>query len=159
MVAVLAVVVGWAATAAADGGDEGTEASLFVQQAVALIANTPDAHDAIDDKISDAIEAPDQHGVDITLVEQAGIALEADDVHLARSLLEESIGARLHLDASDPVSIDEHLEEANEEGPATAPFLDPLDTSRDVSGGDWAMMGVAIVLILAGAATARRVAS
>jgi hypothetical protein len=159
MVTVLILLIGSVGTARAHEGEEGTEASLFVQQAIALIVNTPDDLDAIGDKINDAIEAPDQHGVDVSLVEQARTALEAEDIRLARSLLEQSIGARSQLDSSDPPGIDEHLEEAGEtegEESPLEPFLDPLDTGRDLGGGDWFVIGFAAALVLAGAVITTR---
>ena len=150
------VVVAAAGPAAAHEGEEGTEAFQFVRQAIALIVNTPDDHEAIADKINDAIEAPDDHGVDIALVEQAQAALDAEDPHQTRTLLEQSIGAAPHLGAADPVAPGEHVdaEPDEEEESAAEPFLDPLDTSRDLSGSDWAVMGGALALIALGGAGA-----
>jgi len=148
------MVVAAAGPVSAHESEEGTEAFLFVRQAIALIVNTPDDHDAIADKINDAIEAPDDHGVDLSFVEDAQAALEAEDLPQARTLLEHSIGAIPHLGASDPVPAGEHVEDAAEEDTAVEPFLDPLDSSRNLSGSDWAVIGGALALIALGAAAA-----
>ncbi len=151
---VAALVFLTAAPASAHEGDEGTEAFLFVRQAVALIVNTPDDRDAIADKINDAIEAPDDHGVDVALVEQARTALEAEDIHQARTLLEQSIGASPHLGTADPAGVGDHVDDQPEEEAVVEPFLDPLDTSKPLSGSDWTVLATAGVLAAAGLASA-----
>ena len=149
LVGALTLVLSIAQPAAAHEGDEGTESFLFVRQAIALIVNTPDAHEAIADKINDAIEAPDTHGVDVGLVEEAQVALEAEDIHGTRSLLEQSIGAQPHLGSVDPVPAGEHVDDAAAES-VVEPFLDPLDTSRDLDVGTWMVMAGALILVAAG---------
>ena len=137
--------------AAADEPGESTVASELVRQAIALIVNTPGDMEAIEDKIGDALEVDDQEGVDVALVRQAAEALEAGDLHEARSLLEGSIGARSHLGGTDVAPIGEvsedHVARGAEAG--DAPILDPLDTGG-VDGGDLIAIGVGVVLVLAG---------
>jgi hypothetical protein len=122
-----------------------------VRQAVALIVNTPGNMEAIEEKVGDALEVDDQEGVDIALVRRAGDALEAEDLHQARTLLEESIGARPHLGATDVAPIGEVSDDRTARGAEAgeAPILDPLDTS-DLDGGDTAAIGVGIALASAG---------
>lgn len=135
----------------ADEPGESTVASELVRQAIALIVNTPDDMETIEDKVGDALEVANQVGVDIDLVRQAGDALEQGDLHTARALLERSIGARPHLGATDVAPIGEISEDRTARGaePGEAPILDPLDTS-DVDGGDTAAIVVGAILALAG---------
>ena len=135
----------------ADEPGESTVASELVRQAIALIVNTPDDMETIEDKVGDALEVANQVGVDIDLVRQAGDALEQGDLHTARALLERSIGARPHLGATDVAPIGEISEDRTARGaePGEAPILDPLDTSN-VDGGDTAAIVVGAILALAG---------
>lgn len=144
-----------------DEDEEGTEAFQFVRQAIALVVNTPDDHDAIADKIADALDAADDHGVDLALVGDAQAALETEDLHQTRTLLESSIGARPHLVADDPGAAGDHLDGAVDDlAPAdevAAPaILDPLDTRRDLSSGDWVIVAAALAAIGLGTTAAVR---
>ena len=158
LVAVLAaaILLG-AAPAGADEPGESTVASELVRQAIALIVNTPDNVDAAREKVGDALEVDNREGVDIALVRQADEALAAGDLHQARILLEQSIGARSHLGATDVEPIGEVSPDAPTVGAeaGVAPILDPLDTS-DVDGGDAAAIGVGIAVALAGVLLAWR---
>ena len=149
--AVLIMVVSGMSPAAADEPGESTVASELVRQAIALIVSTPGNMEAIEDKIGDALEVEDQEGVDIALVRRAAEALEDEDLHEARALLERSIGARPHLGATDVAPIGEVSEDRMARGAEAgeAPILDPLDTS-DVDGGDTAAIAVGAALALAG---------
>jgi hypothetical protein len=135
----------------ADEPGESTVASELVRQAIALIVNTPDDMETIEDKVGDALEVANQVGVDVDLVRQAGDALEQGDLHSARALLERSIGARPHLGATDVAPIGEISEDRTARGaePGEAPILDPLDTSN-VDGGDTAAIVVGAIIALAG---------
>ena len=158
VVAVLAgVVVLGAAPARADEPDESTVASELVRQAIALIVNTPDNVDAAREKVGDALEVDNREGVDIALVREADEALVAGDLHRARTLLEQSIGARSHLGATDVAPIGEVSADAPAIGAEAGrpPILDPLDTS-DVDGGDAAAIGIGVAGTLAGVLLAWR---
>lgn len=137
--------------ASADEPGESTVASELVRQAIALIVNTPDNVDAAREKVGDALEVDNRKGVDIALVRDADDALADDDLHLARSLLEESIGARPHLGTDDVAAIGEVSPEAPTVGadPGEAVILDPLDTS-DVDGGDAVAISAGVILALIG---------
>jgi hypothetical protein len=52
------------ARAVADEPGESDEARVLVLQAIALVVNTPDDMMAIDERITDALEAPKPEGVD-----------------------------------------------------------------------------------------------
>lgn len=149
--AVLLTGLAGARPAAADEPGESTVARELVRQAIALIVSTPGNMEAIEDKVGDALEVEDQEGVDIALVRRAAEALEAEDLHEARSLLERSIGARPHLGATDVAPIGEVSEDGGARGaePGQAPILDPLDTSG-VDGGDLLAIVIGGALALAG---------
>src|SRR5262245_37545018 len=105
---ITATVVALAPTAAwAHGGDENRSAYDSVRQAIALIVNTPGNHEAIDDKIGDALESDDTDRVNLDLVKQAQAAMDREDDHATRRLLEAAIGARVHTGNADPVPIGE----------------------------------------------------
>ena len=137
--------------AVADEPGESTVASELVRQAIALIVNTPDNMEAVEEKIGDALEVDDQEGVDLALVRRAAESLEGGDLHKTRVLLERSIGAQPHMGATDVAPIGEvsqgHMAGGAEAG--EAPILDPLDTS-DVDGSDAVAITVGAVLLLVG---------
>lgn len=146
-----AVVLAGAWPAAADEPGESTVSSELVRQAIALIVNTPDNDEAAREKVGDALEVEDQEGVDISLVRRADEALVAGDMHEARALLEQSIGARPHLGTNDVAVIGEVSEDRTARGAeaGNAPILDPLDTG-DPDGGDVTAIVAGAGLILAG---------
>jgi len=147
--------------ARADEPGESDQASVLVRQGIALIVNTPDDMEAIEDKIKDAQEVQNKEGVKIELVEQAGEAFEQGDMHQTRSLLEQSIGARPHLGGGDvpPVRETSSLETgtlATGEQTGTNVAIDPLEPDRGLDGGAWAMLAVSLGLVLLGAWLALR---
>jgi len=158
LVAVLtaAVLVG-ARPAAADEPGESTVASELVRQAIALIVNAPGNMEAAEEKIGDALEVDNREGVDISLVPGAAEVLAGGELHEARTLLEESIGARSHLGANDVAPIREVSQDRTASGAEAgdAPILDPLDTS-DIDGGDVAAILTGVALALAGVLLALR---
>jgi hypothetical protein len=157
----LLLLVALAPPARADEPGESDEASMLVRQGIALIVNTPDDMEGIEDKIKDAQEVKNQEGVKIELVEQAGEALEQNDMHRVRSLLEQSIGARPHLGGSDvpPIRETSSLGSgalATGEQTGTNVAIDPLEPERGLDGGAWAILAVSLGLVLLGAWLALR---
>jgi hypothetical protein len=154
------LLVAAASPARADEPGESDEASVLVRQAIALIVNTPDDMEAIEDKIKDAQEVKNQEGVKIELVEQAGEALEQGDMHRVRSLLEQSIGARPHLGGDvPPIGETSSLGSgalATGEQTGTNVAIDPLEPKRGLDGGAWVMLAVSLGLVLLGAWLALR---
>ena len=155
------LLVALALPARADEPGESDEASMLVRQGIALIVNTPDDMEAIEDKIKDAQEVKNQDGVKLELVEQAGEVLEQGDMHRVRSLLEQSIGARPHLGGSDvpPIRETSSLGSgalATGEQTGTNVAIDPLEPARGLDGGAWAMLAASLVLVLLGAWLALR---
>ncbi len=158
---VLPLLVALALPALADEPGESDEASVLVRQGIALIVNTPDDMEGIEDKIKDAQEVQNKEGVKIELVEQAGEAFEQGDMHRARSLLEQSIGARPHLGGRDVPPIREASSLgsgtlATGEQTGTNVAIDPLEPDRGLDGGAWAMLAASLGLILLGAWLALR---
>lgn len=151
--ALLLVLVGSGSPAGAHGGDESVEASALVQQAIALLVDSPDDAAPAAEKVKDALATSDQEGVDVDLLDQAATALASGDTHGARSLLERSIGAKPHLNDADPAPIgkvDSAAPDAEAAptgaDPGVAVANDPLETSRNLDGGDWASLAALIAL-------------
>jgi hypothetical protein len=147
----LALVPG---TAWAHGPDETERAYDLVRQAIALIVNTPDDMDGIADKVNDAIEAEDSSGVQITVVKQAEGAMEAGDLHQTRALLEKSIGARVHTDASEPVPIGQPAAVGADTGTVAA--VDAMPGRGDIAGSDWIMLALSVLVGVGGIALSIR---
>jgi len=128
---------------------ESDQAAVLVEQAISLIANEADA-DRVAERIHDAVDAPDQMGVDgakvreaLDLVEQSGATAQA------RGLLLASLGGK--------------LPSAPTEGPAvgtetgTGEILDEFRPERGISdGGDVVLVVLGAVAIGAGLYLARR---
>ncbi|MFD3920191.1 hypothetical protein [Streptomyces sp. NPDC058595] len=134
-------------------GEESKQARVLVEQAVALIANQA-GDDRVGERIHDAVEAPDQMGVDqakvrgaLALIDQPGENVQA--TAQARTLLLASIGGKL---PSAPTA-----------GPAvgtetgTSVILDEFRPARGISdGGDVALLVLAVAAIAVGLYLARR---
>ncbi len=89
------------------------------------------------------------------------LADEQGDMHRARSLLEQSIGARPHLGGRDVPPIREASSLgsgtlATGEQTGTNVAIDPLEPDRGLDGGAWAMLAASLGLILLGAWLALR---
>ncbi len=89
-------VVAPAVSAFAHEGEENVPAVTSVQQAIALLRGQPDQTDAIQDKITDALDSTDQDGVDVAFVRLADEAFQQGLLHEAWDLLELSVGAAPH---------------------------------------------------------------
>src|SRR5262245_19228157 len=150
--AVVALVptVAWA-----HGGDEARSAYDSVRQAIALIVNSPGNHDAIDDKIGDALESDDTDRVNLDLVKQAQTAMEREDEHATRRLLEAAIGARVHTGNADPVPIGEP---APLTGAATGTVaaVDAMPGRYGLTAVGWTTLAISLLIATAGAALAYR---
>jgi hypothetical protein len=133
-------VGGFARPAFAHGGDESKEGSVLVQQAIAYLVNEPNNLMAADEKVGDALATSDHVGVDVRLVTSARAALADGDGHRARSLLEQSIGARSHLDRADPAPIRQMGPAPTGADTGTVVAIDPLPGRRGLTGGDWIVL-------------------
>lgn len=154
------------APAAAHPEQEVEEAKVLVQQAIALIVNAPDDRAEIETHIHFALEAPDQTGVDMDLLEQAAAAFEEPDLARTRELLQASIGARPVTDDRPPRTIRETPEDPAQEvsgqddtaqpgfavgaETGTTVMLDPYHPSASVTGEGAALLALSVIAILAG---------
>ncbi len=137
-------------------GDEDTGRSYdLVRQAIALIVNTPGDMDAITDKINDALGAENRDRVQIPLVQQAKAALESNDMHQVRALLERSIGAKVHIGPAEPVPIGEPAPATGAET-GTVAAIDAMSGRGNVNGGDWIMLALSVAAGLGGVALSLR---
>lgn len=152
--AVVTLLVGSATFALADEPGESTESRVLVQQAIALIVNTPDDRMAIEERISDALEAPDTEGADLATVEKAKAALAADDLDQTRSWLQVAIGAGPYLGNGVPPKVGETSGQPGKPAvggeSGTSVVLDELDPSGNLGGSDVVLLGLSTVAIAAG---------
>ena len=137
-------------------GDEGTNrAYVYVRQAIALIVNTPGGMDSITDKVGDALDASDPSQVQLSYVRQAKAALSSGDMMRVRTLLEQSVGARVHTSNVDPVPIGQPAPMAADTGTVTP--TDPLaGRAGGLTAGDSIMLILAVVVGLGGIALSIR---
>lgn len=152
--AAIALLLGVTMPAAADEPGESDEARVLVQQAIALIVNTPDDLMAIEERIGDAIEAPDTEGADLAMVEQAKAALAAGDLAKTRSLLQAAIGAGPYVGEGVPPKVGETSGQPGRPAvgaeTGTSVVLDELDPAVDLDGGDAVLLGLSVLVIAAG---------
>jgi hypothetical protein len=118
--------------AAADEPGESDDARVLVQQAIALIVNSPDDEMAIAERVEDALSAPRTEGVDLALVRQAEEAVATGDSRRARALLQQAIGGGPYL------------------------VLDAYDPRGRLDGGDWVLLGLSATTAAGGLVLARR---
>jgi len=156
VIAVVVLLFVSAGPAGAHEEGESTESRQLVLEAIALIINKPDGHDAILDKIEDAQAAENASRVDLPLVRRAQDALDAEDLHRTRSLLERSIGAGPHRGDGEPAPIREVSRPARGAEPGQALPSDPLPGREGFDGGDWLVLVGFAALGLLGAALAVR---
>ena len=157
MIAVFAAVALWAGATPAFAGDGGSgKAGDLVRQAIAFIVNEPNNTMAAAEKIDAALNAADKSGVDVGLVAQAATALGHGDIHVARTLLERSIGARPHMGGSDPQTIRQVPSLAVGSETGIDVVTDPLAAHRQITGGDVAVLAGLGVLGALGAYLAVR---
>jgi hypothetical protein len=175
LVAAVISVLAFAAPAAAHPQEEANDpAKALVQQAIALIVNTPDNLAAIEEHIHRAQEAPDQEGVDPDLLEQAAEALTDGDLARTQELLLDCIGARPVLGNQPPAPIRESSgEPAHEEDghgateepadgepvspgfvvgaqPGTTVVLDAYEPSAEFDGAGIALLALSVLAVAAG---------
>lgn len=161
-VAVLLTVMLSATPAFAHGGDESDKAGDLVRQAIALMVNTPDDQEMIQDKINDALASTDTEGVDESLVSKANEAFGRGDLHNARAFLEVSVGAQPHLTSAEVLPIRESAGQPGQDMFATGSesgtnvTTDGLSVRRSLDAGTWAALGGLAVLALVGVGLAIR---
>ncbi len=164
MLAVAVAVIGaatWATSPAlAHGGGEGEEIDPvnLVEQALAIVVNTPDKADEALERVEAALEAENEEPtgeLDVALLEAAAQALEINDLHEAEDTLVEALGSNPHANADEPDASSsdgaegDHAEEASEGANVSAHGL----TER-VDGGFSAPSGTDFVALAAAALVA-----
>ena len=142
----VAVLLLSSAPAFAHGDGESDKAGDLVRQAIAHIVHDPKNTMAAAEKVDDALNAADTEGVDMALVAQASDALKQGDGHLARTLLERSIGARPHLGGNDPLPIRQVPPLATGSETGIDVVTDPLALPGGQTGGDWATLAAMVAL-------------
>ena len=156
---VVLVLIGLAPPGAwADDGDDAADAFTLVRQAIALIVNTPGDETAIDDKVDDALAADDTHNVDLALVSRAKDILAAGDLHQARGLLEQSIGARVHTSTADPVPIGRPAPVTGEQT-GTLAAIDAMPGRQGLTAADWTLLAICLVTAAFGLVLSARLRS
>lgn len=149
----LAIVV--ASPAGAHGDDESTKAVELAQQAIAYLVNEPGNLMAAEEKVDDALKAPDQQGVDRASLEQAEQALQRGNSHRGRALLERAIGARPHLTTVEPRPIREiSSRPAIGAESGTKVVTEPLPGRRSLDRGAWTLLIASALVALGGAVAA-----
>jgi len=131
--------------ASANGGDANTEGYVLIQQALGhLFHDTgPVGTDEALMKVSELLNAEDQHGVAVDEVRQAKTALEAGKIVEARTLLQGSIAEAVA--ALKPATGDET---------GTTIVLGPLPPRGPLTGWDWAFLLLSALAALLGAVLA-----
>jgi hypothetical protein len=150
LIVVAMVLIGTSAAAtpaSAHGTDESKEGYVLVQQALGHLAHDGGhvGMDAAMEKVNDALAAKDHDGVDVAEVQQAKQALDAEQVDVARTLLQDSIKAALA-----------ELPTATGEQTGTTLVLTPMSGHDGLAGRDWFFLGASTALLLIGFALAGR---
>ena len=149
-------LVGLPEAALAHGDEEEVSARESVLQAVAYIVNAPDNMEMISDKLKDAEASKDQSGVNRTLVEKAMAAVDAGNMRTARTMLEQSIGAKLDLKGLDMRHVLQvppglpAVSLATGDQAGTQVVTDEMPGRGALSGGDAAILGLAVVSVVGG---------
>ncbi len=126
----------------ADGGAGGAqEGYVFVQQALGHLAQNPGPTGVAEAeaKIEETLSATDQDGVDVAMVRQAQAELTAGRTAVAQQTLQLSIAAAVG-----------QLKPASGEETGTAVVGAPLPGRGPLTGTDWTLGGVSLLLLAAG---------
>jgi len=100
--------VGWAVPALAHGGEDDAAAVELVEQALAIVVNTPAASGEALERVEAALaaEAEEPSGeLDITSLQLAAGFLEAGDLHEAEDALVTALGIDPHAGGDDPTEV------------------------------------------------------
>lgn len=130
------------APASAHGGESGAqEGYIFVQQALGHLAHDtgPKGVAAAEANLVEMLSGPDQDGVDVGIVGQAQAALTAGRTDAAKQDLQESIAEAVNA-----------LAPASGEQTGTAVVGESLPGRAALTGTDWTLGGVSLLLLAAG---------
>jgi hypothetical protein len=143
-VASIALVAG---PAWAHGGQSATEGYVMVQQAIAYLVNEPGPKGTSEAlvRVGNALAAEDQDGVDVPTVAKAQAELKAGNPDAARTLLQDSISEAIA--ALKPATGDET---------GTTKVVSPLQGNGSLTGMDWVLLILSVVVALVGGGVAYR---
>lgn len=130
-----------ASPARADGGQSADEGYVMVLQALSFLVNDPgpDGTAQALAMVGDALEAEDQDGVDVLMLEQAAASLRAGSTEEAQTLLQGSISEAV--DSLEPAVGDET---------GTTVMLAPLPPRGALSVTDWVFLGLSVLAAAVG---------
>jgi len=115
-------VAAWGATpAVAHGGEEEPDPVNQVEQALAIVVNTPDAVGEALERVEEALaeETDEPSGqLDIVALEEAVLALEESRLHDAEDALVRALGRDPHVEDPEPADIGETAEPVESAPPA-----------------------------------------
>lgn len=134
----------------AHGGAGGAEEGyVMVQQALGHLAHDPGPAGVADAeaKIKEALSATDQEGVDVAIVRQAQTALTAGRTQVAQGTLQKSIAQAKAVAALKP---------AMGEQTGTTVVGEPLPGRGSLTGSDWTLGSLSLLLLVAGVGLALR---
>lgn len=142
-VAAAALVILPAAPVFAHGAGDSTQSRVLVLDALTYLANRPAGYeDMVSDKIGDALEAPDQEGVNLDKVASAQKAFEGGNPGQARTLLQQSVQP-----LTEPVTGEET---------GTTVMLDPAEPTVHLSGLDGVLAALSAAAVAGGLVMAIR---
>lgn len=168
LVSAALVLVSGPAQAAEGHGEESEVSAVLVLQAISLIANDGTA-EAVAEKLTDALEAPDQEGTDLGKVKQALALVEESaegsagtrDLSRAREIMVSAIAVRAatgYGEMPEPGMVGEDVSPyASGADTGTAAVLDGFTPARGISdGGDVALLVLAVLALALGVVLSRR---
>lgn len=162
------VLVAGSAQAAGGHEEESEVSAVLVLQAISLIANDGTA-EAVAEKLTDALEAPDQEGTDLGKVKQALALVEESaegsagtrDLSSARAIMVSAIEARAatgYGEMPEPGMVGGDVSPyATGADTGTVEVLDGFTPARGIrDGGDVVLLGFAVLALVAGVVLSRR---
>lgn len=156
----LMVAAASAVGASAHGaGDTSNKAADYVRQCLAYMENLPGSMAAMDmaeDKMHDAMDAPDTMGVDMQDVAEAHTEYHNGDMSMTVAYLEAAIGVQPGVGDIPAANVPMNMQPVTGAQPGNAFIATPLDGVRSFSGVNlWALVA-SIAALVCGAVLALR---
>lgn len=155
-------LVVWLGLPAFAHGEEGESDPVdLVEQALAIVVNTPDAVDEAVERVDEALDAEEAEPsgeLNVPALEAAAAALEEGRLHDAEDSLIEAFGQDPHAGAAEPTSFSSTATgEATGEVPAQHGLTERVDGGFGTpSGAGWTAIGLALVAGVIGVVLVRR---
>ena len=155
------LVVSWAALPALAHGGEGESASVnLVEEALAIVVNTPDATGEALERVEEALEAEEVESsgeLDVAALDDAAGALEEGRLHDAEDALVEALGQDPHARPAEPVSFSSAAADEGATAASLHGLTDRVDGGlRTPSAGGWTAIGLAVIAAAIGWVMVRR---